>query len=320
MQARQQQQRQNGGKNGLRLFNKRTDDEDAGAQREAMSMDYYYQSIPWIIKTWIYFLTVVVPFTLLYYCFVGIFHSTTLQQIQFLQKVAFANMLFSGLGCTFRADFWARQTLDAKGVYAKGVVSSASAAYGRTNTGNKRLPRRNRSRSVMGKPGDEGSTPTNRLASLLPRTPTLRLPRPRRRQTMPNNPGNNNNNTNTNGNTSPSTGKGLADLGKSIRLGSSSERGHTTRRHSPEPGSSSSAAPPRSHSNRASLPAVATTNSFGSSQMGDNSTASVWDVENMIPTRKQADAKPGRARLGKDMSIMEIYQVHARDEKCAMLQ
>lgn len=300
-QARQQQQQKNNSCNNNlpRLFNKRAPDDETGAQMEAMSMDYYYQSLPWIIKTWIYFLTVVVPFTLLYYCFVGIFHSTTLHSNPFLKHVSIANVLFNGLGCTFRSDFWARQALDAKGVHAKGVVLPM---LGRTNTGSnrdKRLPRRNRSRNSTREENNN-----NKLGGAFMRTATLNVLRPRnKRRSAPNN--NNHSNTTATGN--PKLGRSMTPTAIMSRMGNHSERISTPKRVS---GGASS------HNNNHAAPRH-------SSAGGETIAlaASVWDAEKFIPkSKKKESAKPRRSPMEKHKSILEILEVHENDEKVALLQ
>ncbi|CAB9508209.1 expressed unknown protein [Seminavis robusta] len=166
--------------------NSKKSDRENGAGMEAVSPDYYYLSIPWIIKTWSYFLTVVVPFTILYYCFCGIFHSSATHQNVFLQKVCIANVLFNGLGCTWRTGSWARQSLDARGIHAgppgdKQPSPPPLTSKGTGSSIKKRLPGRTRS----GKSRD-GRNPGSIIGNIpLPRSPTLKMPHRIRRKTMP---------------------------------------------------------------------------------------------------------------------------------------
>mgnify|MGYP005840773927 CR=1 FL=1 len=132
----------------------RDDDDENGARMEAASPDYYYQSVQWVLKTWIYFLTVVIPFGIMYWSFIGLFHSTALQQIPIWKRVPFHNMLLLGMGCTLKSTFLARQALDSRGVLAKAQndrndnrpTVRRSTLY--SNSNNKRsIPKRDRNRS-----------------------------------------------------------------------------------------------------------------------------------------------------------------------------
>jgi len=77
--------------------------------------DLYCQSLPWIVKSWIYFVTVLTPLGFCYYIFVSIGSSTSLHHYFLLQKVSISNLLFVGLSCTWRTNFWAKQALDTHG-------------------------------------------------------------------------------------------------------------------------------------------------------------------------------------------------------------
>jgi hypothetical protein len=124
----------------------RDDDDETGARMEAASPDYYYRSLPWVIKTWLYFMTVVIPFGIVYWSFIGIFQSTAIQQIPIWKRVPFHNLLFLGMGCTLKSEFLARQALDSRGVLAK-VKKPSISNNSSSNNINRCISRRKRGRS-----------------------------------------------------------------------------------------------------------------------------------------------------------------------------
>ncbi|CAB9499240.1 expressed unknown protein [Seminavis robusta] len=306
------------GKNSKKL------DGENGAGMEAASLDYYYLSIPWIIKTWSYFLTVVVPFTILYYCFCGIFHSSALHQNVFLQKVCVANVLFNGLGCTWRTGFWARQALDARGIHAVLPRDNQPPAPPLTSKGTgssikKRLPGRNRS----GKSRD-GRNPGSIIGNIpLPRSPTLKMPHRIRRKTIPGGADPEatvpSNNATTIAASSPDQSTSHKSLGnESTRSGVRARSSAAARRPS---GRSAKRTLMTDDSDRMGE-SSRSQGQMEQSRLGNSSgtlVQSVWDVEHMIPFARPKSTKK-RPTMDKHTSIMEIYELHAKDEKNILLQ
>jgi hypothetical protein len=293
---------------------KNGDDDDAGGDADCASLNN--QAIPWIIKTWIYFVTVVVPFTILYYCFAGICHSSALQETPILKKVYFANMLFNGLGCTYRTGFWARQALDAKGVYAESpnvqrsgeMISSpppAAAAAAplspRMSTISRKLPIRNRSGNQGRLGAFMGSTP-------VPRNASTSLPRSTRRS--------------VGASFSP-----VRQMSSRLSPGQSSDtirphmRGSTMGiQRSQLSNVRSTATDNGGLVKKSARNEQARSRSAMEGKSSSHIIKSVWDVEHLIPISKKSSAPKARPSMDKHMSILEIYDVHATDERVGLLQ
>jgi hypothetical protein len=308
---RGQSRKQRGSGSGPFFKFKNGDDDDAGGDLDDC-VSVNTQSIPWIIKTWIYFVTVVVPFTILYYCFVGIGHSsTTLHENPILRKVCFANILFNGMGCTYRTGFWAKQALDARGIHS---VTTAN----RTTT----------------------TTTTNCVETIISPPPAIPKMEPFKKLSKGHRHG-------------PRPGRSLCvsfnpmvDLLSPFVPGSSSDQFSRTMR-----GSTMMCSRPTSNGGaRSSQVSGVRSSVFGGNSGGRNMggsgmrtsrneqqarsraivderssntlTTSAWDVEHLIPlgTKKKTSAPSTRPSMNKHDSILEIYEMHAEDEKMALLQ
>jgi len=339
----------------------RAANDENGLLFEAKHPDYYYQNVKWIIKSWIYFLTVVVPFASCYFCFVGIFHSATLTNNPLLKKVAFSNMLFCGLGCTFRSSFWARQTLDNRGVSSSACTASRGRSHvNQNNSLHSRSSSRHDRKRSRSRGNRMGSTVSSAIGNLYARSSTtMRFPAPRRR----------------------SIPTGSSHSGPSLRLPNQLPRipnhlknstralGFSVRGMPPQLSPSSTSSPttsPRDNSGmsaananttiaagnrglRGSMPAAGhkgselpklkkpgrvKRNNSGGGKGGPKKNGlnrqqntsfgrgldSVWDVEKMLPSIEGKKPTKARPRIPQHASIMEIYEMHATDEKVALLQ
>ena len=319
-----------------RLVLKRQEGDENGLGFESEHHDFYYQSVIWILKSWMYFVTILIPFSLCYYMFVGIFQSTNISHNKLFQKIYFANILFYGNGCSWRGDFWARQSLDCKGSESTygGVPSRINFAidnahaftnqYNRTGSSGsrgKRLPRQTRSQDYRYSTvkGARRSTAAFRPQKLNARRKSMPTP------SMP------------------------SDMMASNANGGT--RNHLPQRTRAPTHRTSSMGPFMEHNNHATHISLQNnmrrkvanssnannSNAFGGSSAhshknsgsltmngsGHQSTvASVWDVEKILESTKTKPAGSARQRpkMDKTVSIMEIYDFHATDEKVAMLQ
>lgn len=135
---------------------RRAPDDENGFKMEAAKPDYYYQSPQWVLKNWFYFLTVVLPLSMLYWCFIGLFHSATFQQLPIWKRAPIHNIFFLGMGCTLRSSFMARQALDSRGVNANthvrvGRIRPKRSRHNRSRSRSKGAKRRGLGDAAMRK-------------------------------------------------------------------------------------------------------------------------------------------------------------------------